>query len=84
MLQLLFFALLREQLGCAELQLSWSEELATTQRLRAHLRRHFGPQRGAALADEQLVVAVNQYVVHSDTPLQPGDEVAFYMPVSGG
>ncbi len=84
MLRLLFFALLREQLDCGELQLPWSDELAGTERLRAHLRSHFGTERGSALDDEQLVVAVNQCVVHGDRPLRPGDEVAFYPPVSGG
>jgi molybdopterin converting factor small subunit len=34
--------------------------------------------------DQQVRVAINQQFADADTPLQPGDELAFLPPISGG
>lgn len=39
---------------------------------------------GEALRAISTKVMVNQVIVHKDTPLNDGDEVAFLPPVSGG
>ncbi|QIB67090.1 molybdopterin converting factor subunit 1 [Kineobactrum salinum] len=82
-LQLRFFARVREELDCAALELPWQAELATLDEL-----QHALAQRGEAwrrvLAQDNLIRAVNHTVADGDTALQPGDEIAFYPPVTGG
>ncbi len=83
-IRLLYFASLREQLGTAGEELELPAGVTTVAALRAHLR-----QRGAAwlasLADGKLLrTAVNQNMASPDTKLAPGDEVAFFPPVTGG
>ena len=79
-IRILLFAGLREQAGWAEQQ--WPS----------------APQRDAVLTprqlwlklqlpgalDQQVRVAINQQFADADTPLQPGDELAFLPPISGG
>lgn len=82
MIKVLFFAKLRETLGCAELAMS-AEGGDTTESLR---RRLIGdhPAWQEALSDEQLLIAVNQQLCSDEQALQDGDELAFFPPVTGG
>jgi len=51
------------------------------------LRDHLGQGNEAllrALNEPQVMVALNQILVDWDCNLQPGDEVAFLPPVTGG
>jgi sulfur-carrier protein len=64
------------------LTLDWTPELATASALRNHLQR-----RGKSwdpLSSDQVRCAVNREIVKMDNPIQPGDEVAFFPPVTGG
>jgi molybdopterin synthase sulfur carrier subunit len=83
MIRVLFFASLREQLDCARLELEIEDGLPISALVDVLVS-----QRGEAwrepLTQENIVRAVNQQVVTTDVALQPGDEVAFYPPVTGG
>ncbi len=83
MLRVLFFARVREQLGCDSLELPWSTGHATVEALLSSLQQR-GPNWQAALGQPNLVVAVNQQIADSAARLQAGDEVAFFPPVTGG
>ncbi len=83
MIHILFFARLREQLGCSNLDLDWSEELASVKALRAQLQSH-SPEWAQALGADNIVVAVNQQQVDVEHAIAAGDEVAFFPPVTGG
>ena len=81
---LLYFAWLRERMGRGEEQLALPEGVGTVAELIAWLRlRDAG---GAAAFAQYGVVraAVNQAFATPETPLQDGDEVAFFPPVTGG
>ena len=83
-LHLLYFARLREDLGCAEETFVLNPSLQTVQALREALIA-----RGAAWAKaldgaRAVRVAVNQTMARADTPIKAGDEVAFFPPVTGG
>ena len=81
---LLFFARLRESLGTEREQIALPESVTDVASLRAHLRAR-GENWAAELAPSRPVrVAVNQDMAGPDTPLAPGDEVAFFPPVTGG
>ena len=79
-IRILLFAGLREQAGWAEQQ--WPaapqrDAVLTPRQLWLKL------QLPGAL-DQQVRVAINQQFADADTPLQPGDELAFLPPISGG
>jgi molybdopterin synthase sulfur carrier subunit len=52
--------------------------------MRAWLASREGPWREALRADKAVRVAVNQEMAGDATTVKPGDEVAFFPPVTGG
>ena len=82
--KLLYFAALREQLGCAEESLALPVDVGTVAGLRAHLMTRGGPWQTSLAATRALRVAVNQVMAQPGTPVKAGDEVAFFPPVTGG
>jgi sulfur-carrier protein len=83
-LSILYFAWLRERVGVAEETLSPPDWVVTVADLVVYLsdldQRHAG-----AFKDRDTVrCAVNQEFADPATVLQPGDEVAFFPPVTGG
>jgi molybdopterin synthase sulfur carrier subunit len=83
-LHLLYFAWLRERIGRGEEAVQLPERVRSVGELIAWLRER-GPGYAAAFANARTVrCAVNQEFADRDTPLGPGDEVAFFPPVTGG
>ncbi len=81
MISVRFFASLREQLAVS--QMDMDETPANAGALRQLLMQR-GERWAHALADREVLVAVNQVVRDDGCPLQAGDEVAFFPPVTGG
>jgi molybdopterin synthase sulfur carrier subunit len=81
MINILFFAQVRELTGCDRLTLE--SEFSSVEALRAHLAQR-SERWLLALEEGKLLAAVNQTLVSFDTPLADGDEVAFFPPVTGG
>lgn len=81
--KILYFASLREALGCASETLELPEAVNTVAALRSHLAA-----RGQAWAvldtHRNLRFAVNQRIAGPDAAVAAGDEVAFFPPVTGG
>lgn len=84
MLRVLFFARLREALGCASLEVNYGEHCRTLAGLERHLCEQGGDRWTRALGEHNLIRAVNRRVVDAGAALHEGDEVAFYPPVTGG
>ncbi len=78
--KVLFFATYREKTGLRELPLDLPPG-ATVQEVLRVLEERF-PEVGSGWSN--ALVAVNQNYAAPETPLQEGDEVAFFPPVSGG
>ncbi|MDO4231973.1 MAG: molybdopterin converting factor subunit 1 [Lautropia sp.] len=87
-IRLLFFASLRERLGCSGETLELPADITTVGQL-----RRFLAARGGAWADaftppasgrDTLRAAVAQEMACGDTLLMEGAEVAFFPPVTGG
>ncbi len=83
-IRLKLFASIREQTGVDEEALALPAGVQTLGQLRDHLRG-----RGQAWAESldptrAIRGAVNQRMVADDQPIQDGDEVAFFPPVTGG
>lgn len=79
----LFFAQLRDVLGTEQMRLSLSEP--NSDGLWHALRQgELEPQAVAALSADSVRIAVNQVLIEGSFALQEGDEVAFLPPVTGG
>ncbi|MCW3147160.1 molybdopterin converting factor subunit 1 [Stutzerimonas stutzeri] len=82
MLRINYFARYRELLGCEFERLPWQAEFATIEQLRQFLQQRGG--HWALLAERNLMCARNQELCNTAEPLQDGDEIAFFPPVTGG
>jgi sulfur-carrier protein len=82
--KVLFFANLREKLGTPVEVVDLPDSASTVAGLRLHLMKRGGAWQ-EVLADMKVVrVAVNQDMAAANAPLNPGDEIAFFPPVTGG
>jgi len=84
MLKVLFFARIREELGCAALDVPWEAGAQDLEALRERLCRDGGATWREVLGQDNLVRAINQQVVQGNPLLADGDEVAFFPPMTGG
>ena len=85
MVTLLYFAGLRESLGCSREQVALEPvSTSTVAGLVEALRSRDDRWSEAFSPGKQWRVAVNQQMADLATPLKPGDEVAFFPPVTGG
>lgn len=73
-----YFALLREQAGCSV------EPVETAAATASALYAELAARHGFSLRVDQVRVAINAEYRDSGSALQPGDEVVFIPPVSGG
>ena len=84
MVTILYFASLRESLGCSREQVALPGGTATVSSLLEQLRNRSDRWTEAFAPGKRWRVAVNQQMADLATPLRPGDEVAFFPPVTGG
>ena len=78
-LQVRFFAILREQAGCAALEANSAASNAS--QLYAELQQRLP---GLTFPAHLLRVSVNERYVDMDTALNAGDRVVFIPPIAGG
>lgn len=91
MLRVKFFASLRETLGVDSIEFDILEGSSEQQDLTNGKRivdiKHALVSRGApwdALNQQELLCALNQSICSQEAIAKPGDEVAFFPPVTGG
>jgi sulfur-carrier protein len=83
-LTILYFAWLRERIGVSEESISPPDSVATVADLVDWLA-DLDQRHATAFKDRKSVrCAVNQEFADTSTALRPGDEVAFFPPVTGG
>ena len=80
MINVLFFARLKDTIGQAELKLDTEFAGKTV----AELQQALITKGMIALQDDSIRIAVNQNFCSIDTLLNDGDEIAFMPPVTGG
>lgn len=83
MIHLHYFARYRDLLGVETESLPWEPSLASLGDLRERLLERGGTWC-ATLGDGNLMCARNQELCNLDEPLEDGDEIAFFPPVTGG
>jgi len=80
---ILYFASLRERLGVERESLALPDEVRDLAGLLALLRGRGGVW-AEALADDSLLMAVNQEMARPADPVADGDEIGLFPPVTGG
>ena len=81
---ILYFAWLRERVGRSEVQVTPPAEIRTVTALIDWLAGQ-SPGHAAALAHTATIrCAINQEFVEITAAIKPGDEIAFFPPVTGG
>jgi sulfur-carrier protein len=83
-IKVLFFARLREELETSSLEMEWSDSTADIDSLQAALCAQDHSHWAGVLGQDNIIRAVNQQVVSDNCPINDGDEVAFFPPVTGG
>lgn len=81
---ILYFAWLRERVGTSQEELPLPSGVTTVMDLVDYLSAR-GPGHASAFQNRRTVrCAVNQEFADPSAPIHPGDEVAFFPPVTGG
>jgi molybdopterin synthase sulfur carrier subunit len=81
-INILFFAQLREQLQCEKLTFDIPSPLSITDLRLTILQKN--PHWAEYLNSDKLLFALNQTLVKPSQLINDGDEVAFFPPVTGG
>lgn len=82
--KILFFARLRDALGEEGLHVGDTLFPTTVAGLRAHVQSLASGTFAEAMADPNVLCAVNQRVAEEDQAVHASDEVAFFPPMTGG
>jgi molybdopterin converting factor subunit 1 len=83
-MRVLYFAWVRQRVGVAEEEVAPPPAVQDIAGLVAWLAAR-SPGHAAAFAQaKQIRAAVNQEFAGPDAPVRPGDEIAFFPPVTGG
>ncbi len=81
---ILYLARLREDLGRSAETLELPAGVSTVEDLRVHLMQRGQAWREALAEERALSIAVNHDIARPATRIKPGDEIAFFPPVTGG
>lgn len=82
--KILYFASIREKVGTGAEDMTLPTGIATVDGIRQHLRERGGAWAEALAEGKLLRTAVNQDMVPGAATVKPGDEIAFFPPVTGG
>ena len=83
MINVVFFASVREELGSSGLVLE-SSGINSVRDVITSLNSVKGSHFGQVLTGDNILTAVNQALVDVDSAVSDDDEVAFFPPVTGG
>ena len=83
MTDILFFASLKEELGCDQLSYTLPKDQINVAQLKQLLIEQ-EPGWQKALSNPLILAAINHDMVTDEALIKEGDEVAFFPPVTGG
>jgi molybdopterin synthase sulfur carrier subunit len=82
-IKILYFAKLRDQLGCTEEDFELTSEPCSVTQLKQILAERNSVWQ-QVFTESQVLVAVNKTIANTEALIQSGDEVGFFPPVTGG
>ncbi len=82
--RILYFARVREEVGMAVEMFEPQVPVADVKGLREQLIARGAPWNAALAPGKAVRVSVNHDIARDHTPVNAGDEVAFFPPVTGG
>lgn len=81
MIQIRFFASLRERIGTTAINFEYSGEKTVADIKQQLIQKS---ENLLLLKEQQVLCAVNQTLCEQDARVNDGDEIAFFPPVTGG
>ena len=84
MIDVHYFANIRETLGVAREQMPPGSATTVAALMEALVQKHGSRWQAVFSAGNKVLVAVNHVVVPQSAAIKDGDEVAFFPPVTGG
>jgi molybdopterin synthase sulfur carrier subunit len=84
MIQVLYFASLREALKVDKEQLEVPPEVSSVAQLKTYLSSRGDIWLDSFSNNISLLVSINQQMASDKSPVIDGDEIAFFPPVTGG
>ncbi len=81
MINIRFFAMLRERLGVDKVDFQYTDE-KTVSDIKQKLIARGEPW--TLLAEQDVLIALNQTLTSASATVKDGDEIAFFPPVTGG
>jgi sulfur-carrier protein len=84
MVDILYFASLREALDTDQEKLELNNEIRSVADLKQLLIKRGGLWQQAFTQQQSLLVSVNQQMANDATAISDQDEIAFFPPVTGG
>lgn len=81
MINIRFFAFLRERLGTDTLDYEFTDEKTVSDIKKKLIARG---EPWTLLAEQDVLIAVNQTLTSESSLVSDGDEIAFFPPVTGG
>ena len=83
-MKLLYFAWVRQKIGRSDEEYTANPPVSTVAELMEQLKQRGGGYAEAFADPARLRCAVNQTHTGFETRIAPGDEIAFFPPVTGG
>ncbi len=84
MISILYFASLRDRLQQDAEQMDLPPGVSDVSALMQHLRQRGGIWAEIFAKDQPVLCALNQEMARLDAPVNDGDEIGFFPPVTGG
>ena len=82
-IKILYFAKLRDQLGCEQEAFELTAQPCSITELKQQLAERDGVWQ-QVFTESQVLAAVNKGIANAETLIRSGDEVGFFPPVTGG